>query len=314
MIPQFPNFKELEISDKEDIEKITSKFPPYSDFNFISMWSWDTKGDIRISELFGNLIVRFNDYLTGVPFYSYLGNNNVNEVAETLIRFSKKEHLDGTLQLLPEDSIKGLDDEKFIITEDRNHFDYIFSIKNIASYEGSFFQRHRNKVRRFEKKHKFEVLSLSLSNPINQKLLLDLVEYWVDQKKTQKNNTEDYLHTQDLENELIAFKKLLTTPLALLDSLVCCALFIDGNLSGFIINEKISDEYCLAHFGKADTKYDGIYHFLMHKNAKPFLDLGINYLNHEQDLGLPNLRFSKEGYNPVHFLKKYIVSLPDVLV
>lgn len=86
-------------------------------------------------------------------------------------------------------------------------------------------------------------------------------------------------------------------------------MFVNGDLSGFIINEKISKDYCLAHFGKADIKYDGIYHFLMQQNAKVFLDLGTTYLNHEQDLGFKNLRFSKEGYSPVHFLKKYTVAL-----
>jgi hypothetical protein len=49
MLPEFPKFKSIEISDKEDVEKITKKYPPYSDFNFVSMWSWDIKGDMRVS-------------------------------------------------------------------------------------------------------------------------------------------------------------------------------------------------------------------------------------------------------------------------
>ena len=67
MIPQFPEFKSLELSDKKDIESFTKRFPPYSDFNFVSMWSWDIKEEIRISQLNGNLVVRFTDYLTGKP-------------------------------------------------------------------------------------------------------------------------------------------------------------------------------------------------------------------------------------------------------
>jgi len=48
MIPEFPQFKNLELTDKIDVEKFTSKFPPYSDFNFVSMWSWDIKGEMRM--------------------------------------------------------------------------------------------------------------------------------------------------------------------------------------------------------------------------------------------------------------------------
>ena len=277
------------------------------------MWSWDTKEEMSISVLHNNLVVQFRDYMTSEPFYSFLGNNEVTDTARKLIELSTKDGFGPVLKLMPEDSIKGVDKSIFTITEDRDHYDYIFSITDLFQYQGSLFAEHRNKVRRFEKKHKFEILNLNLENPINQKLLLTLVESWVNKRK-KATNSEDCLKPKDMENELLAFKKLLYAPVILLKSLICFALFIDGNLSGFIINEKISNDYCLAHFGKADTKHDGIYHFLMQQNAKIFLDLGVTYLNHEQDLGLPNLRFSKSGYNPVHFLKKYTVALQNNLV
>ena len=70
MIPEFPEFKKLELSDKEEVEKITSKFPPYSDFNFVSMWSWNIENKIWISQLYGNLVVHFTDYLTDGTFLS----------------------------------------------------------------------------------------------------------------------------------------------------------------------------------------------------------------------------------------------------
>src|SRR3989344_4278099 len=111
-LPEFPKFKNLELSDKEAIEKITHKFPPYSDFNFVSMWSWDVKGEMRVSTLHGNLVVRFTDYLTGQPFYSFLGDSKVNETAEALLQLSKEEGLKAELKLVPEDSIKKLDAEK----------------------------------------------------------------------------------------------------------------------------------------------------------------------------------------------------------
>ena len=109
MIPEFPQFKKLELSDKKDIEKFTSKFPPYSDFNFVSMWSWDIKGEMRLSVLNNNLVVRFTDYLTGNPFYSFLGDNKVNETAEQLLELSKNEGLKAELKLIPEDSVRSVD-------------------------------------------------------------------------------------------------------------------------------------------------------------------------------------------------------------
>jgi hypothetical protein len=310
MLPEFPKFKPIELSDKQDVEKITHKYPPYSDFNFVSMWSWDIKGEMRLSSLNGNLVVRFTDYLTGEPFYSFLGNNKSTDTVEKLLELSKKEGLKLQLKLIPGDSIKGLDLSKLRAQEDRDHFDYVFSHKNISLYEGSDYQRHRNRVRRFINNRKYEMITLNLADKINQKMLLDLIEYWVNKQKNgiSKKHDEDYFKIDDdLENEFIAFKKLLSAPVDFLNSLICFSLFVDGILSGFIVNEKISQDYSLAHFGKANTKYDGIYHFLMQQNSRIFLDLGINYLNHEQDLGLENLRYSKTNYKPTHFLKKYVI-------
>ncbi len=39
MLPQFPQFKPLELTDKSDIEAITKQHLPYSDFNFVSLWN-----------------------------------------------------------------------------------------------------------------------------------------------------------------------------------------------------------------------------------------------------------------------------------
>ena len=49
MIPNFPNFKHVEIKDKPDVEKFTHSFKPYSDFNFISLFAWDTNNQRKIA-------------------------------------------------------------------------------------------------------------------------------------------------------------------------------------------------------------------------------------------------------------------------
>ena len=123
MIPQFPEFKRIELSHKEEVEAFTKNFPLYSDFNFISMWSWDVKGDVRISQLNGNLVVRFNDYLTGEPFYSFIGENKVNETALALIGVAKVLGVGTRLKLVSEEVVKSLDTSTFLIKEDRDNFD-----------------------------------------------------------------------------------------------------------------------------------------------------------------------------------------------
>ena len=129
MLPTFPNCKKISLEDKKNVETYLSNFPPYSDFNFLSMWSYNTQNDVEIATLHNNLVVRLRDYITQEPFYYFLGNNNVSESIEILLAHSEKEHLMPKLKLVPEESIrKDLGKlDKYNITQDRDHFDYILS-------------------------------------------------------------------------------------------------------------------------------------------------------------------------------------------
>lgn len=303
MLPKFPKFKKLELSDQKDVERITTKYPPYSDFNFLSLWAWDIKGMMRISQLHGNLIVKFTDYLTSQPFFSFLGDNKVDETAEALLTFCNALGIEERLKLIPEVTIKKMDQGKFDIKEERDHFDYIYDIKKVSNFLGAEYKKHRKLVKHFEK-NKHDVRILNLMSNINRKKLNDLIQAWVKDKNIKIKEGAD-----EFDNELHAFKRLFKSPPEILSNLLCLGTFVDNNLTGFIINEKVDSNYFVAHFGKAKNSYKGINHHIVQKTAKVFLDLGANYWNDQQDLGLPGLRSSKSSYHPAHFLKKYSLSL-----
>src|SRR5437016_4527487 len=102
MLPQFPQFKELELSDAGDVQRYTARHAPFSDFNFAGLWSWNIDGSVLLCELNGNLVVRLGDCVTGEVFYSFLGDGSVNETVEALIDLSCRENLQPRLQLVPE--------------------------------------------------------------------------------------------------------------------------------------------------------------------------------------------------------------------
>jgi hypothetical protein len=93
MIPQFPEFKKLELSDREEIEALTQRYPLYSDFEFTSLYAWDTKEKIQISYLHQNIAIQFTDYTSGDFFYTFIGNHEVNDTAQKLLELSKKKWL-----------------------------------------------------------------------------------------------------------------------------------------------------------------------------------------------------------------------------
>jgi len=300
VIPEFPNFKAIELSDKEEVEKFTKKFPPYSDFNFASMWSWDIKGEMRISQLNGNLIVRFNDYLTGEPFYSFLGNNMVNETAEALLELSKKEGLGLQLKLIPEEVIKGLDLERFDSNEDRDHFDYIYNVETFSKLESSKFNVRRRHTRFFSKTFlhdikKHDEIDVSLKGQI-----LNLYNDWANEKG-------EKITTEYSQHEFLALSRFISAS-EHMDFFVV-GIYYENRLIAVALTENTPNQFNLSHFQKAvNSNFKGLNTYLVHEIAKMLEKENIKYINWEQDLGISGLRENKEAYLPCGFLKKYSLS------
>ena len=296
MIPAFPQFKPIELSDKEQVEKITQKYPQYSDFNFVSMWSWDIKGEMRLSILNGNLVVRFTDYLTGEPFFSFIGDNEINNTAEILLQLSKKEGLGSILKMVPEHSIKNLDTTKFKIEDDRDHFDYIYNISELKNFPGGKFARKRNEVSNFLKKYpEAEAKIIDLKDKNVDASIVNLFLEWIKVKISKEGVYESH-------EEVAVDRLLLAVDIC---NFLCVGVFVDSKLIGFLINEPLEGEYVLAHASKTNKTFSGINGFLMNKNGE-FLDsIGKKLFNYEQDLGMENLRDAKTRFRPTLFLKKY---------
>ncbi|MEK7564600.1 MAG: phosphatidylglycerol lysyltransferase domain-containing protein [Patescibacteria group bacterium] len=301
MIPQFPQFKSLELTDKQDVESFTSKFPPYSDFNFVSMWCWDIKGEMGLSVLNDNLVVRFTDYITSEPFYSFLGNNKVNETVEKLLSFTLEEEVSPKLCLIPDYMVDRVARDKFTIQEDLDNFDYIFDLNQIAKYAGSQFQNKRNRVGKFIKLFpniKLEVINIK-DEHIKQKIL-KLDEFWLNNKTQKDLNFK-------IKNEFLATNRFFQ---ANFDDSFSVGIFLDDKMIGYSILSILPDNYAISHFTKADTQYPGIYDFLMRESAKILIEEQCYFVNYEQDLGLPGLRMSKKSFMS-KYLRKFTVGFTN---
>lgn len=302
--PIFPHFKKLELSDKDEFEAIVNQFEPYSDFNFVSLWSYNTQEDCSICLLHDNLVIKMNDYITLKPFCTFIGQNKVIETISSLLEFTQAQQISPNLKLVPAVNFeKSLSEVQnlFLLTEDRDSYDYIYSLDQLVAAEGGAYKVLRNMLSKFNRST--ESFSLNLSNlkePEIKEDIIHLVYVW----GKHKNKT-----SEEIENELTGIKRLLASAAAL--DLTCLCLQIDGQLKAFFISEKIDDEYVLAHFRKADPSIPGIFQFIDYENAKSLQQLGCKYLNYEQDLGIPSLRQSKQSLNPVKFLEKYSVAYKE---
>jgi len=298
LIPTFPTFKNLELGDKEEFESIIKNFEPYSDYNFISLWAYNTENDTRISLLNNNLVLRFRDYITNDPFYTFLGNTNSINTIEKLLEISKQEGFKEELKLIPEINIKDLETPKLNISEDRDSFDYILSIEEISNLTGDKYHTHKNFVNKFHNTYSpYHLRNLNLLDPAIHDQILNVFYKWEESRRKQRSETE---------HELSAIQRVLRDANEF--KLISLGVYDREVLVGFIIASLEQMNYAVSHFAKADMNYGGVFYLLYHNLAKQLHELGYKYLNNEQDMGILGLRKSKEQWNPTHFLKKYIIT------
>ncbi|MEP7166790.1 MAG: phosphatidylglycerol lysyltransferase domain-containing protein [Candidatus Woesebacteria bacterium] len=297
MLPLFPNTKLLELSDKQEIERLTSVFSPYSDYYFFSLWTWNIDSCTRISVLEGNLVVLFHDYETNEPFLSFIGENNVEKTIQNLLDFTHKHANTNSLRLIPAECIEkilGNVQERFDVKEDRDSFDYVLSVEKLCTFEDSSLYTKRKTLNRFLSEHVARVSVIALKKKEQLQELRDLLSLWSGQKSVL--NTLETRAEERMELNLDRFNLELLT------------VTEKEKIIGYLVFEIINSEYSICSFQRGDRACAGVYEYMNQEAAKYLLGKGIKYMNIEQDAGMLGLRQAKSAYDPT-FLKKYTISL-----
>jgi uncharacterized protein len=289
----YPNFKPVGIEDKPVFDKFLT-LPTYSDFNLLSMLSWNLNGTSAYSLLDGNLIIKIKDYLKDGFVYSILGTTDINKNVKLLAgKF-------GRLGMVPEMVTKELaGDQEFVISEDRDNFDYILSTEKMTKLDGGNYKPLRRWVRAFEKENPVSTVEvIDLTNSKVQDEIIALNKAWV------KKREYDEEKLKEEEKNIKAFIRF-----ANYFNCVSLGLFVREKLVAFTLNELVTADTAMGHYGKADNNFSQASYYLEHKTSEYLLGKGIKYMNLEQDAGLLGLRTAKMTYRPVEFLKKYTVEL-----
>jgi uncharacterized protein len=295
MIPTFPEFKKLEFSDKEELERYTEQYPPYSDFCFASLWAWNVRDEMELAWLKGNLVIRFTDYVMGTPFYTFLGHREAGETVDVLLALSEKNGYGSALGLVPEVSVQNLDPAVYDAFESREHFDYVYEVEQHFSFAGGKLKSRRNFLNGFLKKYPhYTTSSLDLESSETRTQILELCRRWEENKG------------YPIPNDAAAHQRFLESASSF--NYAALGIFLEGVLIGYCTTVLLTGGNASALFERADTEYHGVHALLRSEVAKDLHKRGFPHLNYEQDLGIQSLRQSKLAFNPSYFLKKYVVS------
>jgi hypothetical protein len=288
-------FKKISLNCQETFAKVLSDCPERtSEYTFANILGWTDFYGLELG--CGDDMVWIRETEPELKYWAPIGNwENVNwEECELLKKSGTSftrvpEKLALMLQEKLGDSLK--------IEENRGHFDYIYSVQDLIDLKGNKFHKKKNLFNQFKKKYDYEY------KEITPECIEEVLEMQMEWYRWQEEN--NYSDALEAENDAI-FKVL--KEIDTISNLTGGTIRIDGKIIAYTVAEALDEETIVIHFEKGDTRYKGVYQAInqmfLANNASHF-----KYVNREQDLGEPGLRKAKESYNPVHFKKKFEITV-----
>ena len=194
--------------------------------------------------------------------------------------------------------VLNLPEDKFLVEEERDYFDYLYDAKELMNLSGKKYHKKKNHVnsflREYENRYKIKIADKSDIKDIKEFLIR-----WHDRR-----NIEDEYNRDDYELngifyvlehcDMLKYKMML--------------VYVDKVVEGFTLGTYLCEEKtAYIHVEKANPDIRGLYAFINREFLRNCFSEA-EYVNREDDMGLEGLRKAKLSYNPIELIKKYTIT------
>lgn len=274
-----------------------------ADASFDARWSWHEGFDYRVVEQADCLFFISNGGVFTTPHMSMpLGPLNQDRL-QTIVDSVAPEfnRLGWPVRILYIDELyvplfENLQGCQVRIAYDRTFSDYLYDAQSLRQLSGKDLHAKRNHVNRFLRTYPdYQFTPLTQADASEA---LQLVLDWCEEKGIDSNDItkSDYRPVKML---LDHYDEL---------HLKGGAIRIDGKLVAFSIASEPYNRTGVIHVEKAKAEYPGLYAAINKFTLDEILP-DIDWVNREEDLGIPGLRKAKLSYGPSRLIHKYEVVL-----
>lgn len=288
-------FRKLMPEDRERYEQLHFACGERGcEFTFANLYLW---GRQRIAFLHDHAVL-FSQFDRRTVYPFPVGGGDKKAALEAIINDAHERDIPCRLTGLTEENIRLLEElypGKFFFHCDRDSYDYVYAIDDLAELKGKKYQKKRNHVNRFRTEHPdYRV------QPLCDELLEDvkaLVNGWYESRLAQDPTADFLMERRALEKALRDYEKLGLETLVLLDG---------GQVLAVTMGSFLAENTLDVHFEKAREDVDGAYAAINCEFARYLREKypQLQFLNREEDMGIPGLRKAKESYLPHHLTEK----------
>lgn len=282
----------LSLDHKLLIENTFNRHPiRLADYTFTNLWMWNALRHYQVAYIDGFLCIRFNEQ--GKQKYLYpLGTGSQREIIRRLADESKA---DFCMRAIPEKASEELKNLPWQLTPEFEHFNYIYSYKDLLELVGNRYQSKRNFIRQFENLYAFHYQEIT---PELVPQIIEMENRWFKEHASHEYLVHEHagaLRVLDNLNNL---------------NILGGALIINGQVAAYTIAEYMSCQMLVVHIEKALQMYKGAYTTINQQLLQHLCK--VTFVNREEDLGLINLAKAKQSYHPVFLEKSYQLSSKSV--
>lgn len=202
-----------------------------------------------------------------------------------------------TLRLLPDhmiDIIEAACPGELKFAADRPNYDYVYRRQDLVDLKGRDYHGKKNHLNYFHKNYQFEYIQLTSA------MAEDAMRF-IEEFNARKEIPEFEMQLLKMEEEAMAdvFRNLERV------GYLAGAILIDDKIEALSVGGYLNKNTVTVHVEKANINFRGLYQAINNEFCKN-VPSHIEYINREEDMGIPNLRKAKLSYKPVKLVEKYI--------
>ncbi len=287
--------KDITIDDKKIFDTYYEmKQYRTAEYSFADLFMWRKSFQIQYA-IVDDFLCVFCQYEKEEPYVLMpVGKGDLCIVLKKLITYFEKEGnrliIEG-LTIEMKNEIENIFPNQFTFEEKREYFEYIYKSTDLITLKGKKFHAKRNHINKFKASNKYIYEPLDKKNV--QECKVAALEWYENRNCNDDKSLEE--EKEAIMEALDHFERL---------KLKGGLLIVNSKIIAFTLGELHTKDMALIHVEKADIEIQGAYPMI----NQLFCEREwrhVNYINREEDMGIPGLRKAKMSYRPVQLIEKY---------
>ena len=289
------DFQPLSLGDRNRCEQyLLDGTERGCEYSFANLYLW---GRQRCAVV-GNQLVLFSQFNRRTVYPFPAGSADKKCALDAIIADAKERGIPCRITGLNQDNIAYIEAEypgMFRFHCDRDSYDYVYDIHDLADLKGRKYQKKRNHYNRF--RERFPYYTVEALSVENISAVTEMTEFWYSDRLREDPQGDYHMERAALSKALAHYAALGMEGLVLRDG---------GQILAFTLGSPLSGNTFDIHFEKARQDVDGAYAVINCEFARYLRSKHpqLQFLNREDDLGLEGLRKAKLSYYPHHLVEK----------